>query len=131
MYILGSVALVLVTAAGVWGYVLFNRYAPVSYVVEDATGTSTINSATGEVTSGSKTFTTADVATHKDATSCYSSINNSVYDLTMWINAHPGGKQAILSICGIDGTEKFMKKHKGGAKFMAILARFKIGTLTQ
>jgi cytochrome b involved in lipid metabolism len=76
-------------------------------------------------------FTTADVSTHTTAVSCYSVIQGSVYDLTMWVNAHPGGKGAILSLCGIDGTEKFMNQHHGGKKFMDILSRFKIGTLTQ
>lgn len=76
-----------------------------------------------------KTFTLADVEHHKDATSCYAVINGNVYDLTAWINMHPGGKDKILSLCGTDGTDRFMQKHKGGQKFMDILNRFKIGVI--
>lgn len=131
VYIIAGTTCALIIIAGAFGYTLFNRYAPESYVVEGQTGTTTVNTATGEVTTGAKTFTVTDIATHKDATSCYTVITGTVYDLTMWVNLHPGGKKAILSICGVDGTERFMNKHHGGAKFMEILARFKVGTLTQ
>lgn len=131
LYLGVGIILVLIITVSVFGYSMFNRYAPTSYVVETNTGTTTVNSTTGGVTAGAKTFTLADIATHKDATSCYSVISGVAYDLTMWVNLHPGGKKAILSLCGTDGTERFMNKHHGGAKFMEILARFKIGTLTQ
>ena len=68
-----------------------------------------------------------DISSHNNATSCYVAINDSVYDLTAWVNLHPGGTSKILSICGTDGTEKFMNKHKGAQKYMDILPRFKIG----
>jgi len=67
---------------------------------------------------------------HKDASSCYTVISGKVYDLTLWVNMHPGGKGAILSLCGIDGTAKFMAKHQGAQKQMDILARFYIGTVS-
>ena len=127
----GIICTVVVVASVVWGYSLFKRYAPESYVVDNGTSSTTVNTTTGETTPGSKMFTMADVSTHTTAASCYSVIQGSVYDLTMWVNAHPGGKSAILSLCGIDGTEKFMNQHHGGKKFMDILSRFKIGTLTQ
>lgn len=131
LYILGGIALALIVTTVIFGYSLFSRYAPELYVVENGSSTSTVNTTTGETTPGAKTFTLVEVAKHTDVTSCYSVISGSVYDLTMWINAHPGGKKAILSICGVDGTEKFMNKHRGGEKFMTVLARFKIGTLAK
>src|SRR6185369_6462126 len=69
------------------------------------TYTPTPTSNTG--TSTSQTFTMAEVATHNNAQSCYSVIDGSVYDLTKWINQHSGGPEAILSICGIDGSSAF------------------------
>ena len=37
--------------------------------------------------------TMADIRLHNSATSCWSAINGNVYDLTDWVNSHPGGKQ--------------------------------------
>ena len=73
-------------------------------------------------------YTLADIATHKNKASCYTVIQDKIYDVTMWFKYHPGGEGAILSICGLDGTDKFMKRHKGGAKFMNVLSHFQIGT---
>ncbi len=78
----------------------------------------------------SKVFTLAEVATHRNATSCYTVISGSVYDLTLWVNLHPGGEKEILSICGIDGTEIFIEQHHAGKKFMSILSHFIVGKIS-
>lgn len=127
---LGILVLIGICLGG-WYYSNFTKYAPTTYVSDTTSGEVTTNTITNTTSTTTPTFTLADVSKHTDITSCYSIINDSVYDLTTWVNMHPGGSKAILSICGVDGTEKFMKKHKGGEKFMTILARFKIGTLTQ
>ncbi|MGB4076265.1 MAG: cytochrome b5-like heme/steroid binding domain-containing protein [Minisyncoccia bacterium] len=74
-------------------------------------------------------ITLAQVATHASRTSCWSAIHGSVYDLTSWIPKHPGGEGAILSLCGIDGSEKFNRKHGSDTKPPLILAGFKIAPL--
>lgn len=124
--------IVLLGLAGLgWYYFNFKKYAPETYVAGTKSGEVMVDTNTGETTAEIKSFTFTDIAAHKDASSCYSAISGNVYDLTAFVNMHPGGKDKILSICGTDGTEKFMNKHKGGNKFMAILARFKIGTVTE
>jgi len=75
------------------------------------------------------TYTAAQIAAHDTAGSCWSSINGNVYDLTSWINQHPGGEGAILSICGKDGTSAFEDQHGNQSRPNDILATFKIGTL--
>ncbi len=75
--------------------------------------------------------TLADIAKHADRSSCWSTINGGVYDLTAWIPKHPGGEQAILSICGIDGSARFNAQHGGASLQQKILAGFKIGTVSQ
>jgi len=77
------------------------------------------------------TYTMAQVEAHGDASSCYTTINGSVYDLTQWINQHPGGPQAILSLCGTDGTQAFEAQHGGQARPEQELAPLKIGTLVK
>lgn len=74
-------------------------------------------------------YTLADVATHNSATSCWSAIDGNVYDLTSWVNSHPGGKAAILMICGKDGSPLFNSQHGGDRKPANILVKYKIGTL--
>jgi cytochrome b involved in lipid metabolism len=68
-----------------------------------------------------------EVATHASREDCWSIINGNVYDLTSWIPKHPGGEQAILQLCGSDGSAKFGGQHGGAPKQAAILAGFKIG----
>jgi cytochrome b involved in lipid metabolism len=132
--ILGIVG-ILILAGGLWAYSNWERYAPDVYVsdVETATGTqtSTIDTENDTVTPGAPTLTMTEVATHNSASSCYTVINGSVYDLTMWVNMHPGGKAPILSLCGTDGTARFTAKHGSAEKPNAALARFKIGVLGQ
>jgi len=77
-----------------------------------------------------KPITAAQVATHASRASCWASINGSVYDLTNWINRHPGGPRRILAICGRDGSAAFNGQHAGSAKAAADLRQFRIGALS-
>jgi len=74
-----------------------------------------------------RAYTMSEVKTHNKASSCYTVINNDVYDLTKWIDEHPGGDTAILSLCGIDGTSAFEGQHGGQAKQEMKLETMKIG----
>lgn len=91
------------------------------------TTTTTTTTITPKPTTGGYTLT--QVATHNSANSCWSAVNGSVYDLTSWVNAHPGGKAAILMICGKDGSPLFNSQHGSSSKVANILAKYKIGTL--
>ncbi len=74
-------------------------------------------------------YTAAEVAIHKNASSCWTIVNNFVYDVTSFISQHPGGSARILSICGIDGTNAFDDQHGGQRRPEQELASFKIGIL--
>lgn len=82
-------------------------------------------------TNTSASYTMAQVSTHSGASSCWTAINGGVYDVTTWVNQHPGGKQAILSLCGKDGSAFFNGQHGGQARPASELAGFKIGALAQ
>ena len=71
----------------------------------------------------------SDVATHKSITDCWTTIGGKVYNLTPFINQHPGGSSAILSLCGKDGTAAFTKKHGGQAKPATELVSLLVGNL--
>lgn len=78
---------------------------------------------------GVKTISMATVKTHASASSCWSAINGNVYDLTRWINRHPGGASVIKALCGTDGTARFTGQHGGQSAPAAALAGYKIGVL--
>ena len=72
-------------------------------------------------------YTIDEIAMHDSEVSCWSAINGNVYDLTSWIDQHPGGSSAIKRLCGIDGSEAFNNQHGGSASQESQLASFKIG----
>ncbi|HJV33290.1 MAG TPA: cytochrome b5-like heme/steroid binding domain-containing protein [Patescibacteria group bacterium] len=74
-------------------------------------------------------YAMADVAKHKNASSCWTAIDGAVYDLTSFIGRHPGGPGAILALCGVDGSAAFNAQHGGQRRPARELAGFKIGTL--
>jgi cytochrome b involved in lipid metabolism len=76
-------------------------------------------------------YTMAQVSANKSAAKCWSVINGSVYDLTKWVNAHPGGAGAILSLCGTDGTQDFLAMHRNQSKPESRLSAFLLGPLAK
>lgn len=76
-------------------------------------------------------YTMEKIAEHKDASSCWTTIDGNVYDLTSWISLHPGGKDAIMLICGKDGNAAFHEQHDGQPQPADVLAAYKIGTLAR
>ena len=74
-------------------------------------------------------YTMAQVSANKSAAKCWSVINGNVYDLTAWINAHPGGAGAIISLCGSDGTQDFLAMHRNQSKPESRLASYLLGPL--
>lgn len=86
---------------------------------------------TPSVTPSATPIAMAEVAKHNSAASCYSVIDNNVYDLTSWISKHPGGEGAILKLCGTDGSSLFHGQHGSNQKQANVLATFKLGALAQ
>lgn len=82
-------------------------------------------------TPSAQTYTSAQVATHNSASSCWTIIRGGVYDLTVWIGQHPGGERAILGLCGTDGTAAFDRQHGGSGRPEDTLTSFKIGVVAQ
>ena len=74
-------------------------------------------------------YTLDQVKANNTAANCWTIVDDNVYNLTTWINAHPGGSNAILSLCGVDGTSAFKSQHAGRAMPAGQLESLKIGTL--
>lgn len=55
-------------------------------------------------------FTREDLLEHDSSDSCLVGFEGDVYDLTSWLNAHPGGAEAILPYCGT--VEEFEEAYR-------------------
>jgi cytochrome b involved in lipid metabolism len=73
----------------------------------------------------------AKVKENNSASSCWSVISGNVYNLTQWINQHPGGPSAIASLCGVDGTASFNAQHRGEGKPTQRLSGYLLGPLAK
>ena len=76
-------------------------------------------------------YTMAQVKANNSRQSCWTIIDNYVYDLTRWINSHPGGASAILSLCGVDGSAAFNAQHENQSKPAVRLDSYKLGPLAK
>lgn len=88
------------------------------------------NSAISQTETVKNAFTLEDIADFNTEEKCYTAINGEVYNLTPFISQHPGGKERIMSVCGIDGTEFFSAQHSGSQRPQVTLETLKIGTLS-
>jgi hypothetical protein len=85
---------------------------------------------TAEVTTQTG-YTMAKVKENNSSASCWSVINGNVYNLTQWINSHPGGQSVIRGLCGVDGTSSFNGKHRGDGGPASILTGYLLGPLAK
>src|SRR5690349_5436073 len=51
------------------------------------------------------TFTRAEVEAHNSETSCYVTIDDAIYDITDFVESHPGGPELVLEYAGKDIKE--------------------------
>ncbi|XP_021893369.1 cytochrome b5-like [Carica papaya] len=54
-----------------------------------------------------KVFTFEDLANHKSRGSCWLLIHGKVYDVTSFMEEHPGGEEVLLAATGRDATDDF------------------------
>jgi len=99
-------------------------------VVRGVKATTPTPTASATPTTTSNPLTLARVKANNTASSCWSIINGNVYNLTSWISNHPGGKSAITSLCGIDGTSAFNSQHRNESKPESRLTGYLLGKLT-
>jgi hypothetical protein len=85
---------------------------------------------TAEVTTQTG-YTMAKVKENNSSASCWSVISGNVYNLTQWINSHPGGPSVIRGLCGVDGTSSFNGKHRGDGGPASILTGYLLGPLAK
>ncbi|XWS46280.1 hypothetical protein CRYUN_Cryun14cG0051700 [Craigia yunnanensis] len=57
--------------------------------------------------SGQKVFVYEDVAKHRERNGCWLLISGKVYDVTAFLEEHPGGDEVLLAASGKDATDDF------------------------
>lgn len=79
----------------------------------------------------STTFSRADVAKHNKQTDCWVTCNGKVYNVTEFIEDHPGGDDLILEYAGKDVTEIMADplSHEHSKSAYGMLEDFRVGTL--
>lgn len=77
-----------------------------------------------------KLFTRAEVTNHNSNKDCWLIIHNNIYDVTAFLNEHPGGEEVLLEQAGRDGTENFEDVgHSSDAREM--MNKYKVGELVE
>jgi len=99
-------------------------------VIRGAVPTPTVTP-TPTATATAAGYTMEQVKANNTSSKCWSAINGKVYDLTTWINSHPGGPGAITSLCGTDGTSSFNGMHGGSGQPASRLAGYLLGPLNK
>jgi len=54
-----------------------------------------------------KMFRLSEVKEHNNVKSCWIIIHNKVYDITKFLEEHPGGEEVLLESAGQDASESF------------------------
>lgn len=89
-----------------------------------------------ELPTNIKEISLADVKLHNTKSDCWTIIEQSVYDITPYLNSHPGG-EVIVKACGTVGTDLFNNRQdsngnpKGSHSVKAkdVLSVYRIGIL--
>lgn len=103
--------------------------APAPATSSAATSARPSASASAPASASNATYTMAQVATHNSQQDCWAVIDKNVYNLTQWINRHPGGPDKIIPLCGTDATSNFHGQHDDQSRPNEQLATFKVGTV--
>ncbi|KAK4748998.1 hypothetical protein SAY87_026447 [Trapa incisa] len=75
-----------------------------------------------------KIFTLAEVSEHSSSTDCWLVIEGKVYDVTKFLEDHPGGDEVLLASTGKDATDDFEDVgHSSTAK--AMMDKFYVGNI--
>ncbi|CAK9323629.1 unnamed protein product [Citrullus colocynthis] len=77
---------------------------------------------------GRTLFTLAEVASHDNRNDCWLIIEDKVYDVTKFLEDHPGGDEVLLAGVGKDATNDFFDVgHSSAAR--AMMEEFYVGNI--
>ncbi|KAL3268093.1 hypothetical protein HHI36_007220 [Cryptolaemus montrouzieri] len=78
--------------------------------------------------SGNTKYSFSEVKKHNDNKSAWVVINNNVYDVTPFLNEHPGGEEVLLEQAGRDASDPFEDVgHSSDAR--ELMVKYKVGEI--
>ena len=78
---------------------------------------------------GKVNLVASEISKHSTAKDCWSIVNGNVYNLTTYVQSHPGGAGVIKNICGRDGSGAFKNQHGSSSKPNNVLSAFLLGSV--
>ena len=122
-----------------WGFIdkqsKENSLPPSSAQPPSATPNSSAPGQSDSTQPSTKTYSLADVSKHKTQNDCWIVINSNVYNVTSYLDFHPGGADMILMVCGQDATKAYNTQGGRGrphsVRADTQLANYLIGKLQQ
>jgi cytochrome b involved in lipid metabolism len=101
----------------------------------NTSSTNQINKVTGvSPTVATLKLSNAELAKHNSSQSCWLLISGKIYDVTTYLNSHPGGEGEILKTCGTDATIIYDNRDGTGShssRARSMLTDYYIGDLNQ
>ena len=98
--------------------------------------TNNTNNNTNTANTTTLALSKAELVKHDSSQSCWLLISGKIYDVTTFLNSHPGNASTILPTCGTDATVAYNTKgrpngrpHSSNAE--AMLADYLLGNLNQ
>lgn len=119
-----------VLAIGAIGVTVIAGHSGAKAVWENRVASSSSTTAETNTQTSTKELTVVEVAKHNVPTDCWSVVNGKVYDLTQFVNKHPGGAKNIELMCGKDGTSAFTGQHGSSGRPNNELSNYLIGNLS-
>ncbi len=125
---------VLMSGMFVWGFIdSQNKEKAVEEKIDEKPDQNTQQQSTEEeVIIDEKAISTAELSKHNKSSDCWVAIRGNVYDVTSYLDEHPGGADLILTYCGKDATSAYNNKggegrHSSNAD--ALLSEYQLGKL--
>ena len=97
-------------------------------VLEDS-GSNSSSTPKANTPTGTLNLSNSEIKTHNSKSDCWSIVNGNVYNLTSYVQNHPGGASVIANICGKDGSKAFINQHNSQSKPNNVLDSFLLGPL--
>ena len=80
-----------------------------------------------------QSYSIAELSKHNTQNDCWLAINGNVYNVTQYLDFHPGGADVILMMCGKDATQAYNTQGGRGrghsSRADTLLAQYIIGKL--